>query len=237
MTEVRGRLAVVTGASRGIGLAVATALVGEGATVVMLARGASDLEHAARMLGTLAVPLPCDIADPLAIDRATAVIRRDHGTPQIIVNNAGLFHLLPIDRTTTEQFVATINTNLVGPFEIVRAFLPEMRSRETGHIVTIGSIADRATFPDNGAYAASKHGLRAFHEVLRAETRGSGVRATLISPAPVDTPLWDDVDPDNRAGFTPRRAMLAPAAVAAAVLYALTQRLDVNVDELRLSRS
>jgi len=117
----------------------------------------------------------------------------------------------------------------------VRTFLPELRERG-GHVVTIGSVADRAVFPGNAAYAASKFGLRALHEVLSAELRGSAVRTTLVSPGPVDTPLWDPVDPDSKPGFTPRAAMLRPEAVAAAVLYAVTAPADVNVDELRLSR-
>jgi NADP-dependent 3-hydroxy acid dehydrogenase YdfG len=104
-------------------------------------------------------------------------------------------------------------------------------------VVTIGSIADRVVFPDNGAYAASKFGLRALHEVMRAELRGSGVRATLVSPGPVDTPLWDPIGPDARPGFTPRAAMLAADAVADAILYAVTRPPSVNVDELRLTRS
>ena len=112
-----------------------------------------------------------------------------------------------------------------------------MRERARGHIVTIGSIADRVAFPENGAYAASKFGLRGLHEVLRAELRGSGVRATLVSPGPVDTALWDEIDPDNRPGFSPRASMLAADAVASAVVYAVTQPADVNVDELRLSRA
>jgi len=112
-----------------------------------------------------------------------------------------------------------------------------MRARKRGHIVSIGSIADHVAFPENGGYAASKFGLRGLHEVLRAESRDSGVRVTLISPGPVNTALWDDVNPDDRPGFTPRSAMLAPEAVAAAVLFAVTQPDDVNIDELRLSRA
>jgi NADP-dependent 3-hydroxy acid dehydrogenase YdfG len=91
--------------------------------------------------------------------------------------------------------------------------------------------------PENAAYAASKFGLRGLHEVLRAELRGSGVRASLVSPGPVDTPLWDPVDPDRRPGFTPRALMLSPEAVADAVIYVLSQPAEVNVDELRLSRN
>ena len=112
-----------------------------------------------------------------------------------------------------------------------------MRKRASGHIVSIGSIADRVAFPENGGYAAAKFGLRGLHAVLRAELAGSGVRSTLVSPGPVDTPLWDDVNPDEREGFTPRSAMLRPEEVAAAVLFAVSQPASVNVDELRLSRS
>ena len=115
--------------------------------------------------------------------------------------------------------------------------MAKMRARGRGHIVTIGSSADRTVLPENAAYAASKHGVRALHEILRLELRGSGIRASLVSPGPVDTTLWDSIDPDNRPGFTTRADMLRAAAVADAVLYAITQPADVNVDELRLSRT
>ncbi|MEP6622581.1 MAG: SDR family NAD(P)-dependent oxidoreductase, partial [bacterium] len=83
----------------------------------------------------------------------------------------------------------------------------------------------------------SKFGLRALHEVMRSELRGSGIRVSLVSPGAVDTGLWDDIDPDNRPGFTARVDMLSPDAVADAVLYVVTAPLDVNVDEMRLSRT
>jgi NADP-dependent 3-hydroxy acid dehydrogenase YdfG len=155
----------------------------------------------------------------------------------VLVNNAGSFELAAVEDISAEDFRRTLDVNLVAPFMLVRAFLGAMKSRRAGHIVTIGSIADRVAFPENGSYAASKFGLRAFHEVLRAELRGTGVRATLVSPSAVDSPLWDDVSPDTRPGFTPRRDMLRPADVAAAVLYAVSQPRSVNVDELRLSHA
>jgi NADP-dependent 3-hydroxy acid dehydrogenase YdfG len=159
------------------------------------------------------------------------------GSPDVIVNNAGLFKLSTIDTTDTADFERALEVNLVAPFRLIRAFLPEMKSRKRGHIVSIGSIADHATFTENGAYSASKFGLRGLHGVLRAELRGTGVRATLISPGPVDTALWDDIDTSGRRGFAPRSAMLSPDAVGAAVAYAIAQPPDVNIDELRLSRS
>jgi 3-oxoacyl-[acyl-carrier protein] reductase len=233
-----GRTALVTGASRGIGLACARALAAAGVRVAMLARTEKTLRAAAREIGLGALPVVCDLSRP---DLARAAVQEVEsafgGAPDIIVNNAGLFTLAPIDATSPAVFARTVDTNLVGPFRILHPFLPAMRARRSGHILTIGSIADRDALAENAAYAASKFGLRGLHEVLRAELRGSGVRASLVSPGPVDTPLWDPVEPDRRPGFTPRAMMLSPQAVADAVLYVLAQPPDVNIDELRLSRS
>jgi len=233
----RRRTAVVTGASRGIGLAVARALAPR-YTVIMTARNAESLGAAAAEIGDDACPLSFDLADMTATKAAIERIRTmTSGAPDVLVNNAGLFKLSPIESTSPDDFSASLDVNLSAPFRLIRAFLPEMRKRGSGHILSIGSIADRMAFPENGSYAAAKFGLRGLHEVLRAELRGSGIRSTLISPAPVDTPLWDEVNPDERKGFTPRSAMLRPEDVAAAVLFAIGQPDSVNVDELRLSRS
>ena len=238
MTALPVHTAVVSGASRGIGLEITRALIGGGVHVAMLARSAGELELRAAELGSLAIPMPCDVAEPGAVRHvAQQIFNRFGGPPSTIVNNAARFTLQTVERTEPPDFRATIDVNLVAPFLLVNAFLGDMRVRNSGHIVTIGSIADRVAFPENGAYAASKFGLRAFHEVLRGELRGSGIRVTLISPGPVDTSMWDEVDPDNRPGFAPRRQMLVPAAVARAVLFALSESNDVNVDELRLSHT
>ncbi|HEY9229312.1 MAG TPA: SDR family oxidoreductase [Gemmatimonadaceae bacterium] len=232
--------AVVTGASRGIGLEVARALVAAGFRVAMLARSESNLRARAGELGDtkLAIALPCDVADAESVSRVAQLATVQlGGPPDVLVNNAGLFKLAPVVRTDPQDFRDALDTNLVAPFLLVRAFLPAMIDRGSGHIVNIGSIADRVTFPENAAYAASKFGLRAFHEVLRTELRGTGVRASLVSPSPVDTPLWDEIDPDSRPGFTPRRLMLRASAVADAVRYVVSAPADVNVDELRLSHS
>lgn len=238
MSALAGRVAVVTGASRGIGLAVSRALVDAGATVVMLARGAEALRARAAELGARAIPEPCDVGDESDVARlADAVLARDGSAPDLLVHNAGVFAIAPVHETEAADFRRALDVNLVAPFLLTRAFLPRMRERGAGHVVTIGSVADRAIFPGNGAYAASKFGARALHEVLRAELRGSGVRTTLVSPGPVDTPLWDPIDPDRREGFTPRASMLQPGDVADAVLWAATRPATVNVDELRLGRA
>ena len=233
-----GRTALVTGASRGIGLACARALAAAGVRVAMVARSEDTLRAAARSIGIGALPIVADLArSELARAAVQEVESAFGGPPDIIINNAGLFTLAALEATSPAEFARTVDTNLVAPFMLLHAFLPAMRARQSGHILSIGSIADRNAYPENAAYAASKFGLRGLHEVLRAELRGSGVRASLVSPGPVDTPLWDPVDPDRRPGFTPRAMMLSPHAVADAVLYVLSQPADVNVDELRLSRS
>lgn len=233
-----GRTALVTGASRGIGAAVARRLAHEGARVALVARSERALEALAAELGNGAVAAACDLHLPGAADVVQAALD-DLGaeSPDILVNNAGAFLIAPAHETSVDVFRETLELNLTAPFAFVRAFLPEMRRRGSGHIVTLGSIADRAVFPGNAAYAASKHGLRALHEVLRAELRGSGVRTSLVSPGPVDTGLWDVVDPDRNAGFTPRAQMLGADDVADAVAYVVTAPEQLNVDELRLSRS
>jgi NADP-dependent 3-hydroxy acid dehydrogenase YdfG len=229
-----GRGAVVTGASRGIGLAIARRLAAAGARVAMLARSADVLAARAAELGAAALPVPCDVTDADAVARATRVITLSFGAPpDILVNNAGVFHPRPVEATPPAEFTDVLRVNLIATFHLVHALLGEMRVRGRGHIVSIGSIADRMTFPGNGAYSASKFGARALHQVMREELRGSGVRTTLVSPASVDTDMWDGLAATGR--FPARDAMLPADAVAAAVLFALEQPDRVNIDELRLS--
>ncbi len=235
---LRGRSALVTGASRGIGRAVAGALASAGARVFLLARSAETLEQLAAELGHGAVAVPCDVTDAPALGRAmTAVLTAADGAVDILVNNAGVFPLAPVADTSPASFEQTLQANLAAPFRVLHAVLPGMRARQRGHVVTIGSVADRRIFGGNGAYSASKFGARALHEVLREECTGTGVRTSLVSPAATDTPIWDSVDPDNRPGVPPRASMLRAEDVADAVLWAVTRPAHVNVDELRISRA
>ena len=234
---LKGRTALVTGASRGIGAAVARRLAASGARVALLARSKQLLGVLAREIGNGAVGLACDVRDTATLARAIDQLRGlIGGPPDIVVNNAGAFLIAPAQDTSVDAFADMLAVNLVAPFAVVRAILPLMKEKG-GHIVTIGSIADRTTFSGNAAYAASKHGVRALHEVLREELRGSGVRVSLVSPAAVNTELWDPFDPDRQPGFTPRANMLTADAVADAVHYVVTAPATLNVDELRLSRS
>lgn len=235
---LRGKTVLVTGASRGIGAAVARRFAASGARVALLARNKDALRALTKEIGGGSVALACDLRDTAtlkrAIDQLPALIG---GAPDIIVNNAGAFMIASAQETSVESFAETLAINLTAPFAVVRALLPAFRDRKSGHVVTIGSIADRVSFAGNAAYAASKHGLRALHEVLREELRGSGVRVSLVAPGPVDTDLWNPIDPDSQPGFTPRASMLSAEAVADAVYYVVTAPQSLNVDELRLSRS
>lgn len=230
--------AVITGASRGIGAALARRCVAEGMRVALLARTVAPLQALAAALGDQAHAYPCDLTSADAVAEVARHVTSDFAAaPDLLVNNAGLFELATIETMDPTAFSAVLQTNLVAPFLLTRALLPEMRTRGSGTIVTLGSIADRNVFPENGAYAASKYGLRALHEAMRAELRGTGVRTVLVSPGPVDTPLWDPLNPDERPGFTPRASMLRADDVADAIWFAVSRPASVNIDELRLSRS
>lgn len=235
--SLAGRCALVTGASRGIGRAIAEALATAGADVVMVARGADSLQAVATAIGPRAHALPGDVTDPATVYALADTMAAQGLQPDILVNNAGLFALAPLATTDPAVFQQLLQVNLLAPFLLVRTLVPGMSARGQGHVVSIGSVADRTVFPANGAYAASKFGQRAMHEVLRQELKGTGVRCTLISPAATDTPLWDPIDPDHQPGFPTRASMLRPDDVAEAVRWAVSQPAHVTIDELRLSSS
>lgn len=222
------KTALVTGASRGIGLAVADALRAWGMHVVRVAR---SLKHETSERRT---DIPCDVTKPGDVERAVAEIETQLGVPDVLVNNAGIFFIKSLAETTKADFAATLTTNLAAPFLFAHAVVPKMVARGSGHLVTIGSISDYIGFSGSTAYAASKFGLRGMHEVIRQETAKSGVRTTLVSPGPVDTDIWDAVDPDSKPGFTKRKDMMRAEDVAAAVVYAVTQPEHVAVTEIRL---
>ena len=239
MTSAVGpKTALITGGSRGIGFAVARALVREGVRVALIARGAAELATRAKELGNDTVVVAADVSDASQVERAVEAVCEAFGdVPDLLVNNAGIFDPKPLHVLTGKEFEQMIQINLIAPFYVLRAILPAWREQQRGHVITLGSIADRTIFPGNGAYSASKFGGRAMHEVLRAETRGTGVRTTLISPSAVDTPIWDGITFPLDGQLPPRDKMLAADAVADAVVWAAMRPGNVNVDELRLSSS
>ena len=215
-----GKRALVTGGTRGIGSATVELLRAAGCEVVAVARR----------------PAPDSVAGDITDPEQVARLAQDH-EPDIIVNAAGAFALAPVAETSLESFDNILAANLRGPFLLIRTFLPRMLARGSGHIVSIGSIAGRQAFPGNGAYSASKFGLRGLHAVLDAELKGTGVRATLVEPAATDTDLWAAVDRKKNPGLPERSAMLSAEAVADAVLYVLTRPVETHINYLGVERS
>ncbi len=234
--SLEGCHALVTGASGGIGLAICRALADAGARLLLVGRRPEPLSAAARAVGGTA--LVADVTVPEQVVRlrehATAACG---GAPEIVVSAAGAFELGRVVDTAVESFDRMLAVNLRAPFLLARAFLPAMLARGSGHLVTIGSVAGRVAFPENGAYSASKYGVRGLHAVLDAELRGTGVRATLIEPGATDTAIWDTIDRERHRGLPERQAMLTPEAVAGAVVFALTRPPGVDVRTLLLERT
>jgi NAD(P)-dependent dehydrogenase (short-subunit alcohol dehydrogenase family) len=221
------RTILVTGASRGIGAAIALGCATRGAKVVRIAR--STLPPLSG-----AIDITADLANPRARETAFVRIEDAVGIPDQIISNAGTFILAALEESSDGLLREQLAINLEAPFALARRFLPGMRARQTGVHVLVGSVSDHHAFPLNTAYAASKFGLRGLHETLIEEYRGTGVRCALVSPGPTDTKVWDPIDPDSREGFTPRADMLHPIDVAEAVLWVMTRPAHVHVDWLRL---
>jgi len=226
VTPLAGRVALVTGASRGIGAATAEALRTAGARVVRVARALPPAEDF--------IDLPADLTDDAQVETLAARLERDVGVPEVVVSNAGGFLLRALAETSVAEFDAQVGINLRAPFLVARRLLPMLAAAGRGTFITLGSVADHVGFPENAAYAAGKYGVRGLHETLLAEYQGSGVRLTLISPGPTDTDIWTPFAPDHRPGFPSRARMLRPADVADAVLFVATRPPRVQIDWLRL---
>ena len=224
-------IVVVTGASQGIGRAIAEAFAGrEGARVALVARTESKLEATAaacRDSGGEARVLPTDVTDEAAVAEMAAAVRDAWGVPDVLVNNAGLFRYAPLDELTLEGFREQLDVNLTGAFAVTQAFLPAMRERGAGHLFYMGSVASIQAYPGNAGYCAAKHGVRGLARVVREETKDEGLRVTTVIPGATYTPTWDGVDlPEDR--FMP------PEDVARAVVDATDLSARTVLEELVL---
>jgi NADP-dependent 3-hydroxy acid dehydrogenase YdfG len=228
--DLKSAVAIVTGASGGIGAATAAALAAAGARLVLAARNPGRLDRALQdiaAVGAEAIAVPTDVtrsADVHALLEAT--IHR-FGHVDVLVNAAGAFATAPIVDQEEGVFDRQIAANLKSLFLTCRAVLPHLAARHSGHIVNVLSIAARETFPGNAAYCASKWGALGFTRVLAQEARIQRVRVTAVLPGATDTGLWDEID------WTPDRSrMLRPDDVARAILSALTAPPSASVDEI-----
>ncbi len=206
------RVALVSGASRGIGRAIAQALHGEGYRVGLLAREEGALRALARELGEGALALPGDVRRKEDWERAVGALGERFGRLDVLVNNAGIGIMKPLAEMTEEEFWAVLEVNLVGPFLGLKAALPLLRESQ-GVVVNIASLAGKNPFRGGAAYNASKFGLLGLMGAAMLELREEGIRVVNILPGSVDTGF---------AGNTPGQAWkLAPEDVAQAVRFAL----------------
>jgi 3-oxoacyl-[acyl-carrier protein] reductase len=222
---LRGRQALVTGASRGIGAATARALADAGASLVLAARPSADLDRVAAELPD-ARAVPTDLRDAAAVERLVAAAA-ELGGPDLLVHAAGVGAFAPIEASTVDGWDEMLDVNLRAAYLLCRLALPGMRARRRGHVFTIVSIAGVRAFPGAAAYCASKFGLLGLTRVLAEEARRDGVKVTAVLPGSVDTPFWD-----RAGGDLPRDRMLRPEAVAEAIVFAATAPPTVHHDEI-----
>jgi NAD(P)-dependent dehydrogenase (short-subunit alcohol dehydrogenase family) len=223
------RLALVTGANRGIGFEIAAALAREGCDLVMTARDGKSLASAARKIekfGVRVLAQTCDVRGPESVDYLFALVRALHRPLDFLINNAGIGHP---NRAVSElpypMWLDVIETNLTGMFLVTQAALAVMRKGSV--IVNNLSIAAERVFPGSAAYNASKHGALGFTDTLREELRPKGIRVIALMPGATDTDIWKTLWPK-----APRRKMMPSATVAQAVVNALLLPANTAVEKL-----
>ena len=235
MSDGGGRAALVTGATGGIGEAIVRRLAADGFRVFAGGRRRQRLKRLAADVG--AVALPFDVTSETEAAGARTIVEGEAGGLALLVNAAGVFDLAPVTDTSDAVLNRNLDANLKGAFNVTRAFLPAMLAARSGLVIQVGSVAGWRAFPGNGAYSASKYGLRGFHEVLLEEIRGTGVRACLLEPGAVDTPIWDPLSPDSSPDLPGRGQMLRPDDVAHAVAFVAGLPAAVTVPLLRIERA
>jgi 3-oxoacyl-[acyl-carrier protein] reductase len=225
---LKDKVVIVSGASRGIGRAIVQALSAAGAIVFGVARSAPE---------TCSFPsryryLQVDIRSSEQVQRAISAILATTSRIDVLVNNAGIEHFLPLEKTDESQFDETVQTNLRGAFLLTRAVLPAFRAQGAGHLLFINSVSGLRGFAHDSVYCASKWGLAGFADALEEELRPTGVRVTSLFPGATDTDLpsasWSPKSDPRRHFF------LSPDDVARAALFALDQPAHVAISRIVL---
>ena len=187
MSSLIGKTAIVTGGSRGIGLAIARCLVTNDINVVITGTNEKPLTDAVGELGAMAMAQKADVRNYADVQQAFAAAAERFGGIDILINNAGVGIFTSVEKMSIEQWHDVIDTNLTGVFYCSRAVLPYLKKRGGGWIINISSLAGKNAFPDAAAYCASKSGLNAFSESLMQEVRHDGVRVAYVMPGSVNT--------------------------------------------------
>jgi len=227
----QAKVVVITGGSRGIGLAMARTFARAGYSVVIAGRDAKRLENAAAEVrknqGQVAA-VPADVRDPGSVAKLFQAVSRVHSVIDVLINNAGVAHALaPVEQLAVEAWKEVIETNLTGTFLVTRAALPLMRAG--GTIVNNLSIAATQPFAGMSAYNAAKFGALGFTRALREDLRQQGIRVLALLPGATDTEIWDQFWPD-----APKEKMISADAVAEAVLHAVSAPANTTIEEIRI---
>ncbi|MBW0105362.1 SDR family oxidoreductase [Pseudonocardia sp. KRD291] len=238
-SPLAGRTVVLTGASSGIGLAIATLLAERGASLALAARRVERIEKLAASIradGGRAIAVQTDVTVLADVRDLVQRAVDEFGTVDALVSNAGVARLGRIDQLDVEDWSAMIDVNLRGLLHGLAAVLPVFRSQGHGHVVTTVSTAGITISPTMGVYAATKNAARTVMEALRTESTDGVVRTTEISPGFVRTELADEMDPASRDRIQTgmREFGLDPHAVARAVSFALEQPHDVEIGSLTI---
>jgi 3-oxoacyl-[acyl-carrier protein] reductase len=217
--DVRSTVALITGASSGIGEAIAGTLAAEGAAVALAARDERKLREVAARLpkGSQALTVPTDVGDEEQVRRMVSRTIERFGRIDLLVNNAGFGIFKSVTDLTSEEFDDVIRVNLRAPFLCMKYVLPAMYAREQGTVVTISSVAGRHGFAGGGAYCSSKFGVMGLTECAFQEARSHNVRIVTICPGSVDTAFFDEA----HTTAPNREAILKPEDVAETVILAL----------------
>jgi len=229
-----GKVAIVTGGSRGIGRAIAVALAGEGAALVLAARTRDSLDEAAervRRAGGRAETVVTELTEESSIRNLVRVTREKFGGLDILINNAGITHSARLAETRTEDLDRCWAVNARAPYILCREALPLLREAQAAFIVNIASVVGVKGYPLQSAYTASKHALRGWTISLAEELRGTNVRVHVVCPGAVDTGMVGNVRPDIKAAD-----LIGPEEVAELVLYLVTRTGNAVVDELHIRR-
>jgi NADP-dependent 3-hydroxy acid dehydrogenase YdfG len=236
--DITGKIVVITGASSGLGEATARNLSAEGATVVLGARRVERIQSLAKELtakGGKALAVATDVTHADQVKRLVDTAVQAHGRIDVMLNNAGLMPLAPLERLTIDDWNRMIDVNIKGVLYGIAAALPHMKRQKAGHIINVSSVAGHKVRPGNAVYAATKHAVRVISEGLRMEVKPYNIRTTVISPGAVATELLDSItELDVReSARTMVGAIAVPAdAFARMVAFAISQPDDVDINEI-----
>jgi len=197
--NLKGKTAIVTGGTKGIGRAIAEALLREGLSVCIAARDQDQIDKAVSDLGDNAYGFACDVRDYEQVEGLFTYTIMELGGLDILVNNAGIGIFQTVEETSAEDFRAVLETNVFGVFYCCREAIPEMRKRGGGYIINISSLAGANPHPRMAAYNASKFGLNGFSEALMQEVRHDGIKVSYIMPGSVNTEFGGDTATDEKS--------------------------------------